>query len=49
MEKTKKVEKPKPIKVKVNRCYLCKEPEHKVTTLMVEGNRFVCDNCLINR
>jgi len=30
-------------------CYLCKETEFQVTELLVEGNRYVCDNCLQNR
>ncbi len=32
-----------------NRCYLCGETESQVTELIVEGDRFVCDNCLTNR
>ena len=34
---------------KENQCYLCKEKESQVTELLVEGNRYVCDNCLQNR
>ena len=33
----------------VNKCYLCKETEDQVTKLEVEGDRFVCDNCIVNR
>lgn len=32
-----------------NKCYLCKETESETNQLFVEGNRFICDNCLINR
>lgn len=34
---------------KENQCYLCKEPESQVTQLIIEGDRYVCDNCIINR
>ena len=30
-------------------CYLCKEKESEVTNLFVEGDRYICDNCIINR
>jgi len=30
-------------------CYLCKETESQVTQLIVEGDRYVCDNCIVNR
>lgn len=36
-------------KARVKKCYLCKETEHEVTDLYVEGNRYVCDNCITNR
>ena len=36
-------------KKKINKCYLCKETEDQVTELLVEGDRFVCDNCIVNR
>jgi len=32
-----------------NKCYLCEETESEVTALIVEGDRYVCDNCIINR
>ena len=32
-----------------NYCYLCGESEEEVTELVFEGDRLVCDNCLINR
>ena len=45
----KTIEQLKREKYKSKRCYLCKETEDQVNQLMVEGNRYVCDNCLINR
>lgn len=36
-------------KKKINKCYLCKETENQVTRLEVEGDRLVCDNCIVNR
>ena len=35
--------------MKTNECYLCKENEDQVTQLLVEGDRYVCDNCITNR
>lgn len=35
--------------MKENQCYLCKETESQVTHLFVEGDRYVCDNCITNR
>ena len=35
--------------MKENQCYLCKETEDQVTHLFVEGDRYVCDNCIVNR
>jgi len=32
-----------------NNCYLCGETEDEVTQMFVEGDRLICDNCLINR
>ncbi len=36
-------------KTKQNKCYLCKETEDQVKKLVVEGDRLVCDNCIVNR
>lgn len=33
----------------IKRCYLCGESEAEVTKLIIEGDRYVCDNCIINR
>ncbi len=37
------------IKLNQNKCYLCKETEDQVKELVVEGDRLVCDNCIVNR
>jgi len=36
-------------KASLKKCYLCKETELEVTQLIVEGNRYICDNCLRDR
>jgi late competence protein required for DNA uptake (superfamily II DNA/RNA helicase) len=32
-----------------DKCYRCKETEFQVTELIVEGDKYICDKCLLNR